>query len=519
MPSFPLPLAATMLSAGLGIAACSRGGHDGAGERSPTGPTAGGPASAAPAPDPIAACTPGSGTTYEVGPGKKLAKVTDVPWEKLGAGDTVLIHHRAEPYREKIHLSGRGTAEQPIRVCGVRGPGGELPVLDGANAVSRTESKFPYEQTQDRGLVVVTPRVGYKWGEKPGYILIQDLELRGASGDESAPVSYTNSEGKTVRYSRNAAAVFVERGEHVTVRGCTLTDSTYGLFVASGGSEEVLSREILIEGNHIHGNGMVGVDRRHNVYSEAAGITFQLNRFGPQRKGALGNQLKDRSTGTIIRFNWIEGGAHLLDLVEPEESAAITTKDARYHDTWVYGNVLISGPDDGSTLVHYGGDNGILPTYRKGTLHFYHNTVVVRADEGKRYQTTLLALETADETADVRNNVIYRDGSTHLCLSRKKGTLRLGTNWVSAGYEPLKYKDGDGVIEGEKELLLGADTPFADLDGGDLRPGTASPIRAASGPLPADLPADHAIKIQYSPHQRAAPRPKSGPGANLGAFE
>ncbi|HUS64300.1 MAG TPA: right-handed parallel beta-helix repeat-containing protein [Kofleriaceae bacterium] len=514
MPSTPLPLVAALL-----LAACSKGGHDGAGERPPTGPSAGGPPPAAPAPTASVACTPGSGTTYEIGPGKKLAKVTEVPWETLGPGDTVLIHHRAEPYREKIHLSSRGTPEQPIRVCGVRGPGGELPVLDGADAISRAESKFPYVPTQDRGLVVVTPRVGYKWGERPGHILIQDLVLRGASGDEATPVSFTNSEGKVVHYSRNAAAVFVERGEHITVRGCTLTDSSYGLFVASGGSEEVMSREILIEGNYIHGNGIVGVDRRHNVYAEAAGITFQFNRFGPQRKGALGNQLKDRSTGTIIRFNWIEGGAHLLDLVEPEESAAITVKDPRYHDTWVYGNVLISGPDDGSTLVHYGGDNGILPTYRKGTLHFYHNTVVVRADEGKRYQTTLLALETADETADVRNNVFFRDGTTHLCISRKKGKVVLGTNWITAGYESLKYKDGDGVIEGEKELLLGADTPFANLDGGDLRPGAASPIRAAGGPMPADLPAEHAITTQYSPHQQAAPRAKSGPGANLGAFE
>lgn len=516
MPSPLLRLALLGLAA---TAACSKGGHDGAGERAPSGPAAGGPPPPAPAPNPTAACTPGGGKTYEVGPGKKHEKVIDVPWEKLGAGDTVLIHHRPEPYREKIHLSSRGTAEQPIRVCGVRGPGGELPVLDGKDAVSRAESKFPYVPTQDRGLVVITPRVGYQWGEKPGHILIQDLEIRGATADEAAPSSFTNSEGKVVRYSRNAAAIFVERGEHVTVRGCTLHDSTYGLFIASGGSEEVLSREILIEGNYIHGNGMVGVDRRHNVYSEAAGITFQLNRFGPQRKGAVGNQLKDRSTGTIVRYNWIEGGAHLLDLVEPEESAAITTKDSRYRDTWVYGNVLLSGPDDGSTLVHYGGDNGIFPTYRKGTLHFYHNTIVVSADEGKRYQTTLLALETADETADVRNNVIYRNGTTRLCISRKKGKVVLGTNWISAGYEPLKYKDGDGIIEGEKELLLGADTPFADLESGDLRPGTASPIRAAGGPMPAGLPADHAITIQYSPHQRAAPRAKSGPGANLGAFE
>ncbi|MBK6519857.1 MAG: hypothetical protein IPG04_38430 [Polyangiaceae bacterium] len=28
-------------------------------------------------------------------------------------------------------------------------------------------------------------------------------------------------------------------------------------------------------------------------------------------------------------------------------------------------------------MVHYGGDSGMLDTYRKGTLHFFNNTVVV----------------------------------------------------------------------------------------------------------------------------------------------
>src|SRR5262249_21815821 len=154
--------------------------------------------------------------------------------------------------------------------------------------------------------------------------------------------------------SSNAAAIFVERGEHVTVRGCVLTDSAYGLFVASADTEEVVSRDILVETSWIYGNGAVGTDRRHNVYTEAIGIVFQSNRFGPPRAGAKGNQIKDRSAGTVVRYNWIEGGAHLLDLVEPEESTPMTTKAAGYHQTFVYGNVLISGDDDGSTLVHYG---------------------------------------------------------------------------------------------------------------------------------------------------------------------
>src|SRR5207244_3168930 len=103
------------------------------------------------------------------------------------------------------------------------------------------------------------------------------------------------------------------------------------------------------------------------------------NHFGPLRAGSLGNNLKDRSAGTVIRYNWIEGGAHLLDLVEPEESYKIASQDPRFQRTYVYGNVLINGPTDGNNLVHYGGDNGTVNEYRKGALYFYHNTVFIHA--------------------------------------------------------------------------------------------------------------------------------------------
>lgn len=461
-------------------------------------------------------CPAGKGKTYEVGDGKKYTSIGAVPWERLSAGDRVLIHHRQEPYREKILLSQRGTRDQPIRVCGVAGDGGALPVISGENATTRKESIYPYPPTQERGLVIVTPREGYRWGEKPEHILIQGLELRSAwrGPDEKNPRTFKDNEGKDRPYSGNAAAIFIERGENITVRNCILTDSGYGFFVASADTEEVVSRDILVENSYIHGNGYAGVDRRHNIYSEALGITYQGNRFGPLRPGARGNQLKDRSAGTVIRYNWIEGGAHLLDLVEPEESVAMSLKDPRYHDTWVYGNIMISGPEDGSSLIHYGGDNGKESTYRKGTLHFFHNTVVVEADAKKRWNTTIFRVETNDETVDARNNVFVRKGTTNLFLMKTTGKLVLGRNWISNGYGQFQYADkADGKIEGEENLIKGDDPAFAD---GELRVGAKSPLAAKAGPLPKDLPADHAITRQYVPHQTTEPRAAT---KTLGAYE
>ena len=83
------------------------------------------------------------GVDYEVGPGKKLAALAEVPWEKLAPGDVVAIHWRAEPYREKFVLCARGTAERPIVVRGVAGPDGARPVIDSTKPISLWLVKEP----------------------------------------------------------------------------------------------------------------------------------------------------------------------------------------------------------------------------------------------------------------------------------------------------------------------------------------------------------------------------------------
>src|SRR3970282_1976293 len=138
----------------------------------------------------------------------------------------------------------------------------------------------------------------------------------------------------------------------------------------------------------------------HNNYTEAAGIVFQFNRFGPLCTGCDGNNLKDRSAGTVIRYNWIEGGNRQLDLVDSD----VLYTDPAYATTFVYGNVLIEPDGAGNRqIVHYGGDGGDEAVYRKGTLHFYANTVV----STRAGNTTLFRLSSPDESADCRNNVLY----------------------------------------------------------------------------------------------------------------
>jgi hypothetical protein len=461
-------------------------------------------------------CPAGRGKTYEVGPQPGLQRLADVPWGSLGPGDRVLVQWRPEPYREQVLVSAQGTALQPIRICGVPGPQGQLPVITGQDARTVQALGFPYPPTQERGVVVVTLREGQRWGFKPGHLVLEGLDLRGAHPGNA----FTDQTGKRRPFSTSAAALFIERGEHIVVRHCTLTDSANGLFVASGDSEEVMSRDILVEANHIYGNGVGKSFYQHNAYTEAVGMVYQQNRFGPLRPGAGGNALKDRSAGTVIRYNWIEGGAHLLDLVEPEESRKITGVDPGFRRTYVYGNVLLHGPLDGFSVVHYGGDNGDSALYRKGVLYFFNNTVVIRGEEKTRWNTALFRLETSDETADVRNNIVFRQGSTHLLLLDGPGRLRLGTNWVSEGFgQRLRPEPGMVPITGIERIVVGRGSPFVNVDGVDLRVRPGSDAARPGDSLVPDVAAAYLPGQVYVPHQKARALPAGSTRTALGALE
>lgn len=471
-------------------------------------------ASSAPAPSGGSSCASGgSGRIFAVGDGQVHASLSTVPWATLAPGDTVRIHARREPYREKVLVSQSGTELEPIRICGVPGPSGELPVIDGDGAVADRSLDYAGPAHEARSLVIVSPR-GQQLGDyKPRYVVIEGLELRGASESHS----FTDRRGQKRPYAELAAALFIERGEHIVVRGCTIHDSGNGLFVASGGDESMQSRDILVEGNHIYGNGTIGArgQYHHDVYTEAIGITFQYNRIGPPRDGSGGNALKDRSAGTIVRYNDIEGGAHILDLVEPEGSAPIAGADRRLRETYVYGNLLIAGKH-GARPIHYGGDTGTEASYRKGTLFFYHNTVVLPASERETFTTTIFGLETDDESADVRNNLFVMTGTTHVTWAGARGKVRLGVNFAN---KPIAGRRADGAVAApdgaDNKLVVAADPKFA---GPDFCLAADSPARGVGGELPATLAGDLLPRLQYKKDQSFAPRERFGKGGDLGAF-
>lgn len=442
--------------------------------------------------------------TYEVGPGKTFANIGDVPWELLQPGDTVLIYWRSTPYKEKWVICRQGTAAAPITVRGVAGAGGELPVIDGNGATTRPQLNYWNENRA----VIKVGGANVPADTTPKYITIENLDIRSAR----TPYTYTSASGATQSYSDNASSIYVEKGENITVRNCIIHDSGNGFFVAS--SDDLASRDILVEGCYIYDNGIVSSIFQHNNYTAAIGIIFQYNRFGPLRAGASGNNLKDRSAGLVIRYNWIEGGNRQLDLVDGEDSSLIRN-DPRYRETHVYGNILIEPDAAGNRqMTHYGGDSGTTANYRKGILYFYQNTLVsTRTD-----RTTLFRLSTNEERCDARNNIFYVSAAGNtLSLVDADGVLDLSHNWFKPGWVTT-FGSLTGIINNDGTSVQSSAPGFVNEAAQNYYLGAGSVCINTGGALNTNVLPTHEVVRQYIKHQQSEPRTNDGL-RDIGAYE
>ncbi len=461
-----------------------------------------------------AICAVAQGTTYEVGPGKPLAAIGEVPWESLTAGDTVLIYWRDTPYKEKFLITGVGTPSQPITVSGVPGPGGELPVLDGQDATTRLALSTGSEarglitmQQGDAGTIPTTC--------VPEYIIIENLEIM----NSSTPYTFTDDSGAIQSYVDSSAAIWSVSGKHVTVRNCYFHDCGNGLFTYSlDDGAECWTEDWLAEGNYMTACGNLGSITEHDSYCESYKIIYQYNRYGPTRStidSRLGGALKDRSAGMVARYNWFEGGNRGLDLVDSEDSTTLAA-DPLYRETFVYGNVIIEIVDGGnSQMLHYGGDSGNTTGYRKGWLYLYNNTFVTYKDA-----TAVMRMSTNDESTDCRNNIIYAinaDGDSVSWLDTE-GNLYLSHCWYKPGIKDCYFGILKGTITDDGTSITGSSPGFVDEGVQDFALATGSQCIDAGGTLNAAVLPDNDLLMQYVLHQDGETRPDDGI-LDIGAFE
>lgn len=430
----------------------------------------------------------GSGRVFEVGPDRDYSHLGEVPMETLGAGDTIRLHWREAPYREKVLIGGQGTREEPIVLVGVPNSGGRLPIIDGEDATTRLRMRFDNEM---RGVVTIDGP------EKPTWIYVANLDIRnGRAGN-----SFTDSNGDTIGYTNQAAGVNAVRGEFIHILNCTITHCGNGIFNASYVDEDCIdswcadgayvTTDLLIEGCRLHDNGYVDRMYEHNVYIEALRPTVQYNYLGPIKEGSLGVSLKDRSSGLILRYNWIEG-SRPLDLVETEFGGPDLYQAPEYDFTLVYGNVIIKTPGVANDrIIHYGGDHiENFGRYRKNTLYLYHNTII-----SQRNNSTLFGLSTGGESAVVRNNILYAAPEHAFYILDGQGSVTLEHNWISEHL--ILHQEVGGSVRAAHNVR-GNDPGFRRAAENDFRLRSDAPAARIAAPLPEPVRTSFPVRFQNS---------------------
>ncbi len=443
---------------------------------------------------------------YEVGPDKEYTSLHQVPWGGLMPGDKVLIFWREEPYKEKFVLSRMGTEEAPIKVSGVPGPAGQLPVIDGNGATIVSQYSF---YNDDRCVIKVGGArfEGSQGKGGVGNLIIENLEIRGAHED------YTYFDRGTEKsYSKNASSIYVEYADNIIIRNNILTDCGNGLFTASG------SKNVTVEGNYLYNNGVINSIYEHGVYMSGNGLLFQFNYFGPLKENhsTIGNNIKTRGAGEIFRYNFIIGGNRAFDLVDESDFVNLPT----YHETHIYGNIIIdNGQSTNSSMVHYGGDSNDTSIYRKGKLYFFNNTVLnMRPQSPNQY---IFQLETTSQKLIAQNNIFYFTSTNAFLKSggRQKGVFELKNNWLVSN-----WKVGIDAIESAytditaENTVVGQSPGFVNMAEMNFRLIPESACIDAGTSLHSDVLPAHNLLYQYVKHQSAEERPVDDV-PDIGAYE
>lgn len=483
-----------------------------------------------------------SAADYRVGIGQTYTTLGAVPWSNLKAGDTVYIHYRSTPYREKILISGKGTASQWIRVIGVPGPNGELPVISGDGATTSPNSRYRWPDAsggnaiQNLGVIQIAVQAG---GDVPAYIEVANLQVQ----DALSTHRFTSENGVTANYSSFAACIHARSVQHLLIRNNVLTNCGQGFYNWTGTGPstvwyEALQVDTVLRSNYFYGNGNSGAWTEHQSYTESDGVIYEFNRFGPMRSGAWGSQLKDRSVGTVIRYNYFQRSDQgwMIDLVEPENSRQTLGSRATYGQDFVYGNVMST--NGVSNLVHWNEDHqlGVGRATRNGArLAFYNNTVyVIGNDTGNNpqylFNSTYGAYECTSGSLpgviDLRNNIFASAPSTsggRPVLFRlaycSNTTFNSGTNWITSGWTA----NTSSTIPGAAGMISTGSPAFVNAAAGDFHIGSSSAAVGRGTALLSQvvsnvLNLNLTPTLQYKYHLQSEVRASNGAGSDLGAF-
>ena len=437
----------------------------------------------------------------EVGPGKTYSEPVDVPWETFenNTNTLVKIHHRSSPYQNKLLLNYQATALKPFVVMGVPDIDGNLPIITGFEATSRSaQTDF---QGQGTGVVIIGHSGATSDG--PSYVVLDSLDIRDGKETEN----YTDTSGGTQPYEPYVAAVNIRSGHHITIRNCTIKNSEQGIITQIG------TENVHIAHNLITNIGKVSSSDRHHLNVESIGVTYEYNHVGPPCLNCNGTLIKDRSVMPIVRYNFLQGGNRQVDLVESYNVGYAYHPD--YQQAFVYGNLFYEDQtslvSDSTEVLRYGGEYSNTMWYRKGDLYFYHNTVIYTRDG----QNTVFNISTLEEKIHAHQNIFHTfANNSQLAMVAGDGNVDFVRNFITTGWVPYLDSEGAGLTTFTNNIE--GDNPYIqDIITLDFSLAPGSPARNQGQEL--EWPMEE-LEFQYQAPQQRANRYSVG-GVDLGALE
>lgn len=480
----------------------------------------------------------GRGRRFDIGGGNGTGdELDDVPWQRLRPGDVVNIYHRATPYRHKILLSEQGTARNPIVINGVTDADGNRPTLDAANAVSVNPNEWDSDYAST--LILINKRhVTGRYGHNAKHYRIQNLRLTGAR----PPNSFTHH-GEQLPYVNGSRAIWSAGGQYFVLQGMVIDNNGSGVFVQANDDPGSLSKAWTIRGSKFESNGHGARD--HQIYLQAVSDPAELNIvegnfFGPPRLGQSSvAQLKVRSTGVVIRYNYFNSSHRTLDIVEAQDAipdwmySHYSEQEILdwYRSSYIYGNVFVT--DHAATTgqvasrpLHFGADSfehdALFTTHGSAygqpgmrgfgsPTYFYHNTFFMQADSEDTYRGTLFDAENNNSvgstptpgTVEAWNNIIEFAGNTRIAVMNRSGATHWqGTNLLHTRSLTV-FAESDDFANTENRQ----DDPAVDLlYGGAIIEQAAGFVDAVNPSLAAK---DFSLTEGSAARERAVPLPSS----------
>lgn len=402
-------------------------------------------------------------------------------WPALQPGDTVLWPWDLVTKVRKIHVW-----QDNITIRGILGPNGERPKLDAAGAVEAPTPGYYSDQVRNSAVLTVAPAATapYPAPRVLGTVL-ENLEVFGANAQA---IGFTDYQGNPMGWWEDSAGISLYGTQATVVRNCASHDNGNGVFGKM--ADESLVAPV-VESCHIWNNGVVGDDHQHNIYIEAQRPIYRWNWIQPLLDGAGGFGIKDRSYEPMILENYVEGGLHCLDLVEPEDSYDEFTALPRYGRLKFMGNILVN-PNLEAEIVLIGGDNG-MPLHQHQFLGCYNSFIALSTFPPFWWAG---CFKFSDGAGGVfLNNAMYvrsADGDSgrppsnffFMCMDSyqaKPGPLQVGRNWASTSL--VQDTPSDPPVD-LSQVVRGDDPLFNNVDARDFGLQPNSPLRGLAVPLP-----------------------------------